>query len=108
MQAAAVTASESIGQGAPPTDLSEFMAWVNRNGDHFAGNQSARKQLMQSVESLQRMQSLLAQEWSTLKKVRCWVGLLCDQEVATKLFAVLSMVNCLQVACMIVCGVATG
>lgn len=69
VQAAAVSASDSIGHGEPPPDLNDFMAWVDRNGDHFAGSQSARKQLMESVVSLQRMQSQLSQEWSSLKKV---------------------------------------
>lgn len=71
MQAAAVSASDGIGIGAPPSDLSDFMAWVNRNGDHFAGDQSARKHLMQSVESLQRMHSQLAQERSKFKMKVC-------------------------------------
>lgn len=69
MQAAAVSASDGIGIDAPPSDLSDFMAWVNRNGDHFAGDQPARKHLMQSVESLQRMHSQLAQERSKFSKV---------------------------------------
>eukprot|EP00892_Ulva_mutabilis_P005207 jgi/Ulvmu1/3058/UM015_0098.1 len=71
VRATVLSAIDGIGQGSPPDDLSEFTAWVNRNGDHFAGSQSARKRLMQSVESLRHMHCQLAQVQSLIRRKDC-------------------------------------
>jgi hypothetical protein len=67
LQAAVVSVSEGIHKDAYPKNLEDFLSWVNRFGDHFGGDQSARKNVMQDSSSLAQLHKMLEQEQKALK-----------------------------------------
>lgn len=60
--------SEGIHKDAYPKNLEDFLAWINKFGDHFGGDQSAKKAVLQDSSSLAKLHRILDQERSILKK----------------------------------------
>lgn len=60
--------SEGIHKDAYPKNLEAFLTWVNKFGDHFGGDQSARKSVIQDSGSLALLHRMLEQEQKALKK----------------------------------------
>ena len=68
LQAVVVSVSEGIHTDAYPKTLEDFLIWVNKFGDHFGGDQGARKSVIQDSGSLAQLHKMLEQELNALKK----------------------------------------
>ena len=68
LQAVVVSVSEGIHADAYPKSLEDFLIWVNKFGDHFGGDQGARKSVIQDSGSLAQLHRMLEQELKVLKK----------------------------------------
>jgi hypothetical protein len=62
-----VNVSEGISKEAYPSELEDFLAWVNKFGDHFGGDQCARASVLQDSESLAKLHKMLEQELHSQK-----------------------------------------
>jgi hypothetical protein len=68
LQAIVDNVREGIQKEAYPKNLTDFLSWVNRFGDHFAGDRTARNGLIQDSSSLAQLYKMLEQEQKALKK----------------------------------------